>query len=87
MKPKTSTEFVPTALRQVWDWKESVYQETKHLSTHEALDYILEQGGAIARQLNLRVAVFPDNAPPVAKVAETPAKYRAKRKNRAAGSS
>ncbi len=76
MKSKPSDEFVPTALRQLWEWKAAVYQETKHLSTHDALDYILQQGGAIARQLNLRVATFPDTAPPVAKVAESPAKYR-----------
>jgi len=34
-------EFVPTALRQVWEWKDSIYQETKHLSTREALHEIL----------------------------------------------
>ena len=80
MKTKTSAEFVPTALRQVWDWKDAVYRETQHLATHEALEYILNQGGAIARQLNLRVAVFPDTVPPVAKVAEAPTQYRVGRR-------
>jgi len=80
MKTKTSAEFVPTAMRQVWDWKDAVYRETQHLSTHAALEYILSQGGAMARQLNLRVAVFPDTAPPVAKVAETSSKYTVKRR-------
>jgi len=80
MKPKTNAEFVPNALRQVWDWKDAVHRETQHLAAHEALDYILQQGGAIARQLNLKVAVFPDTAPSLAKVAETPAPYRAGRR-------
>lgn len=80
MKPKVkkTEEFVPTALRQVWEWKEAIYQETEHLSTREALEHILKQGRRIARQLNLPVASFPDAVTP-AKVAETKAKYRAKR--------
>jgi hypothetical protein len=65
-----------------------VCQETKHLSTKEAIDYILKQGGNIARQLNLPVASFPYTAPvPARKVAEAKGKYTAKRSKRAAGSS
>jgi hypothetical protein len=78
MKTKTNAEpNVSAALREVWEWKDAVYQETKHLSTAEALDYILEQGGKIARQLNLSVASFAEQT---AKVAVAPAKYTAKRK-------
>jgi hypothetical protein len=47
MKTKAKDEFVPKALREVWEWKDAVYQETKHLSTREALDYILKQGGVL----------------------------------------
>ena len=72
MKPKTSEGFVPRALRDVWEWKAAVYQQTSHLSTRQALDYILEQGGEIARQLKLPVASFPGmGAPPVTKIAES----------------
>lgn len=79
MKREAESDSVPRALREVWEWKQAVYQETKHLSTAEALEYVLKEGGKIARQLNLPVASFPDHAP-AAKVAEPPAKYRAKRK-------
>jgi hypothetical protein len=79
MKTDAKTDFVPRALREVWEMKRLVYEETKHLSTREALEYILNEGGKIARRLNLPVASSPLRAP-AAKVAETPAKYRAKRK-------
>ena len=35
--------FAPPALRQVWEWKDAIYQETKHLPTREALREILRQ--------------------------------------------
>jgi hypothetical protein len=73
-------EYVPTALRQVWEWKDAIYQETKHLSTREALRYIHEQAAEVARQLNLRVASFPETAAGAeAKLAETPPPYDPKK--------
>ena len=30
-KPESKEPFVPSALRQVWEWKDAIYQETKHL--------------------------------------------------------
>jgi hypothetical protein len=50
MKPKTdpNEEFVPAALRQVWEWKDAIYQETKHLPTREALREILRQAHEVA---------------------------------------
>ena len=79
-KIEKNEEFVPTALRQVWEWKDAIYQETKHLSTRETLRYIHEQAGEIVRQLNLRVASFPDDTPArVAKLAETPPPYGGKK--------
>jgi hypothetical protein len=66
-------ECVTTALRQVWEWKDSIYQETKHLSTRDALRYISERAAEAARQLKFRVAVFPDvKAGAETKLAETP---------------
>jgi hypothetical protein len=74
-------EYVPTALRQVWEWKDAIYQETKHLSTHDALHYIHEQAAEVARQLKLRIASFPEAAGETrAKLAETPPPYGGKKK-------
>ena len=79
-KIEKNEEFVPTALRQVWEWKEAIYQETKQLSTGEMLRYIHEQAGEIVRQLNLRVASFPDKTMAgAAKLAETPPPYGGKK--------
>lgn len=73
-------EYVPAALRQVWEWKDAIYQETKHLPTGEALRYIHEQAAKVVRQLNLRVASFPDTTPGArVKLAETPPPYGAKK--------
>ena len=73
-------ECVPTALRQVWEWKDSIYQETKHLSTRDALLFISERAAQLARQLKFRVAVFPDvKAGAEAKLAETPPPYGGKK--------
>ena len=47
-KPESREEFVPTALRQVWEWKDAIYQETKHLPTREALHEILRQAHEVA---------------------------------------
>lgn len=80
MKTKTEPKeaFVPEALRQVWEWTDAVYQETKHLSTGEALRYIHEQAAGIMRQLNLRVASFPEvDMETQARLAETPPPYGA----------
>jgi hypothetical protein len=70
MKTKTEPkeEFVPEALRQVWEWKDAIYQETKHLSTREALREIMRQAHEVA------VAHGFVTAEP-AKLAETPPPY------------
>jgi hypothetical protein len=79
-KIEKNEEFVPTALRQVWEWKDAIYQETKQLSTCEMLRYIHEEAGEIVRQLNLRVASFPDQTTAgAAKLAETPPPYGGKK--------
>lgn len=71
IKPEPNEEFVPTALRQVWEWKEAIYQETKHLPTREALREILRQAHEVA-VANGFVTAEP------AKLAETPPPYGAK---------
>jgi nitroreductase len=66
-KPEPN-EYVPTALRQVWEWKDAIYQETKHLPTREALREILRQ----AHEASLAHG-FVTSQP--VKLAETPPGY------------
>lgn len=70
-KPESKEPFVPSALRQVWEWKDAIYQETKHLPTREALHEILRQAheAAVAHG-------FVNKIPPV--LAETPPPYGTK---------
>ena len=45
------TEHVPQALREVWEWKDSIYQEVKHLPTEQALQQIMENAARTAKEL------------------------------------
>ncbi len=58
MKSSKIKEFVPKALREVWEWKDSIYQETKDLSTGDALRHISEDGAILRKSFNLPVADF-----------------------------
>jgi len=72
-KPEEPNEdYVPTALRQVWEWKDAIYQETKHLPTREALREIIRQAHAAAVAQG-----FVTTEP--AKLAETPPPYDGKK--------
>ena len=71
-KPEPKEEFVPEALRQVWEWKDAIYQETKHLPTREALREILRQAHEVAVAHG-----FVTTEP--AKLAETPPPYGEKK--------
>jgi hypothetical protein len=42
-KSESKEQFAPFALRQVWEWKDAIYQEAKHLPTRAALHEILRQ--------------------------------------------
>jgi len=70
-KIENRDEYVPAALRQVWEWKDAIYQETKHLPTCEALREILRQAHEVALAHG-----FVTSEP--AKLAETPPPYAAK---------
>ncbi len=71
-KPAPKEEFVPAALRQVWEWKDAIYQETKHLPTRAALREVLRRAHAAAVAEG-----FVTTAP--AKLAETPPEYGGER--------
>ena len=34
---------VSRAMEEVWEWKEAVYEETKHMTTKERLEYIRKE--------------------------------------------
>jgi hypothetical protein len=70
-KPEPKEEFMPTALRQVWEWKDAIYQETKHLPTLEALREITRMAHEVAVAHGF-ATVEP------AQLAETPPPYDAK---------
>jgi hypothetical protein len=71
-KREPKEEFVPTALRQVWEWKDAIYQGTKHLPAREALQEIMRQAheAAVAHGF---VTTEPSG------LAETPPQYGAKK--------
>ncbi|MBU0694458.1 MAG: hypothetical protein KKC11_07325 [Candidatus Omnitrophica bacterium] len=46
---------VDKSLQEVWDWKEKVYRETKHLSIREALDKIHEDAQQIKKKYGLNL--------------------------------
>ena len=71
-KPEPKEEFVPVALRQVWEWKDAIYQETKHLPTREALREILRKAHAAAAAHGFVTAE-------AAKLAERPPEYGRKK--------
>lgn len=70
MKAKPKEEFVPKALREVWEWKDSIQQEVKHLPTREALREIMR----MAHEVTVAQGVVTTE-----KVAESPAKYRTRK--------
>ena len=73
MKTKRNDVFVPKAQREVWAWKDSIYQEVKHLPFHQAVQTIAEQAEQAARELGFSIV-----SSPVArfKVAESRDEYR-----------
>jgi hypothetical protein len=71
-KPESKEPFVSSALRQVWERKDAIYQETKHLPPREALHEILRQAHEAALAHG-----FVKKTPAV--LAETPPPYGGKK--------
>lgn len=42
-------EFVPEALREVWEWKDSIYREVAHLPVEEGLKQILAKAAEASK--------------------------------------
>ena len=69
MKAKNSeNEFVPRALREVWEWKDSIQREVQHLPLDQALHEIMR----MAHEAAVAQGAIPAAA---TKVAEGPGKY------------
>jgi len=59
MKTMKIEDSTPRALREVWEWKESVQRESVGLTTVEALRRMHTEAEAICREYNLNRAA-PD---------------------------
>lgn len=46
---------VDKSLQEVWDWKDSLYEETKHMTMKERIRYLNTKGEAVERKYNLRL--------------------------------
>jgi hypothetical protein len=44
MKTLKSTRQIPKAQREVWEWKQTLYEEIKNMSMADGLSYLLEKG-------------------------------------------
>lgn len=49
---------IDKSLQEVWDWKDSIYEETKHMTMHERVEYIKKGADEAHKKykLNLREA-------------------------------
>lgn len=66
------------AMLEVREWKAAAWREVAHLPFREAVRKRLADSAKVAERLGFRYA--PATPTPVSVVAETPAKYTAKRK-------
>ncbi len=71
---KKTEEQVPKALREVWQWKDAVYQEVKHLPLDAALAAMLDNAHATAERLRTEGLLGPHSA--TAMAADKCAEYR-----------
>ena len=42
---------ISKAQLEVWEWKESLYQEVKDMSIKDALRYIIEKGARVSKKI------------------------------------
>jgi len=67
----TPEKNIPRALREVWAWKDAIYQDVKHLPRDQMLRAMLDNAHKAALELGMTYGQ-PGRA---AKVAESPATY------------
>jgi hypothetical protein len=73
MKTSASDAFVPKAQREVWEWKDAIYQEVRHLPFDQAVQRIAEQSAQAAREFGFSIASSPATR---LRVAESRAEYK-----------
>jgi len=66
---------IPSALQEVWGWKDAVFRETETLDTPDALDRIHKNASVLRERFGLSVAEPQFTA---GLVAEEPAEYKTK---------
>jgi hypothetical protein len=81
MKTSRSDAFVPKAQREVWEWKDAIYREVRHLPFDQAVKKIAEQSAQAARELGFSIATSPSTH---LKVAESRVEYKARTSKRTA---
>ncbi|MCX7048777.1 MAG: hypothetical protein NTX50_25230 [Candidatus Sumerlaeota bacterium] len=59
---KKIDKTIPQSLREVWGWKEAVYQDIKDKSTEERIAYYNEGLEIAAKILNAKIVVNPDGS-------------------------
>lgn len=69
--------YAPRALRQVWEWKEAIHQEVKHLPLRDALDAIMDMGARAAAEYGFLPGIA--DVAPKSRVAEHSADYETKK--------
>ncbi len=72
MNTMKNEDAVPRALREVWEWKESVADETKGLTTNEALKVIHHEVQDIRKKYGFPLATAQGSS---FRVAEDTAPY------------
>jgi hypothetical protein len=77
---KTEQIFVPKALQQVWDWKQSVYEQYQGLPTPEVLSRILAEADHAATTMGFAPPSAEPN--PASALAEQPTPYACRNKRR-----
>ncbi len=50
---------VDKSLQEVWDWKEKIYQETKHMTMHERVEHMRKGADKLCKKYNLRLRSLP----------------------------
>lgn len=49
---------IDKSLQEVWDWKNRVYEDTKHLSTRETVENIRGGAAAFCKKYGLKLKVL-----------------------------
>lgn len=50
---------IDKSLQEVWDWKEAIYEETRHMTMHERVEYIRKGADEACKKYNLNLCQPP----------------------------